>query len=532
MPWGLTWLAIFQLILLPFNGHAQPQPIPQSEAFFESLPLEKMEQTMLAEMGIKPELNQLLRAGLDEPHEQEGLLRKFRDLIGLRTKLQNQVRFLDREKSPEETQQLMRRGEVLVEINGKGRAELNAIDEVRFTRIILENDKSAYIFMDADQYEIQPAHLKQFIARTHIASDDSNGRDLVFILHSSTQDEIIVVPHTKHRVFSGEWWKDYWRTIYEKPKLADFIMGVSLGTVLQAPASAAVGVGKVVVDSETPFLKALTDPEILSQPEILGAAGLSVVFSIFVGTVIRTYKNWTDIGAKRKKRSAQAAESDSPKRTFFRKKEAIQTLKHSVLSVAFAMSFISLVKGPEALFGFSPESAGLWMSVLFNIWLSNTAKTYWYKISEYAAKSRKVIGNVTLGKWNTGVKKDNLMQQLIYLIPFSIRLADFIDFGELNIVLFGMIPITIGKIALILSVPTAEAISLWFAYYWNYYRADELGQRWDSYRGMLFWRKAPVFLSAEQIKESTRKSKSIFEGLGTMIRQAKQGCASLLRSET
>jgi len=338
-----------------------------------------------------------------------------------------------------------------------GSGELNMVDQTPFIRVVHKETQLSFIFLKKDSIDREHSkHWRQYLARQHIAAGETRadgqiGRDVVVVeldeLTGLNLKEILdpkVYQELKrHKKYSSKaWWQDYWHAIAKKPTLSTAGFGLFSGAAQGAMATA-VG-----------LLKTYLDPE--QAGDFYAPAKLSMAWGFAITTFVSTYKNWLLLGHK-------------PGR-----------VAKSMLNSVMFYYILGAMTHPDGMAMFNPlELQGLlahgavWSGAL----IANLAKPHWYdipKIREVVGISRKNFKmKLPWGKtWETKISQAAVENQLIYLIPFTLRLADFLQIK--------IAALPLGKFLFISSIPLAEYLALkmavWMARKTRHPRAIEIAK--------------------------------------------------------
>lgn len=363
----------------------------------------------------------------------------------------------------------------------EGAVEFTLIDSVPTARIIHEPTGTAYIFLDADHISKDSPHLAQYIARQHhfagtTRRDGIKGRDAVLVW---LQDHNIknVELSEKPRMFTRQYWKEYWRGVYKKPTRDTAIFGVACG-ILQTGVGLAVSALKVHFDPSAEFL--------------IEPAVLNFIFGTSIGTYVSTYRNWVTNGSN---------------------SIIGQSIRSSTVSVTFAYT-LAFTTGQSVSF---MDTAGLltnlalWTNIMGNNW-SKTEWTQWAKIKERERADTKVYNiplpyisleeskshsqdslgateeerpsssKLKLKTYDWALSQRNINHQIYaYLPPQFLRTADLVGI-TLSLPILGA-PLPIGTIALWSSIPIVKYSTLkWAEKYYPQSAEDlQLRKTWNDF---------------------------------------------------
>lgn len=353
----------------------------------------------------------------------------------------------------------------LVDKNGvsvqsdEGRAELTNLDGTPIVRIVLKGSEQSFLCLDTDVISPTSKHLKKLIARQHLDSgksraDGKNGRDVVLVW---TQGESVVetIYLSRPWMFSPRWWKEYVAAVVKKPSMAHLGLGTACAIAQTGLALCVAGV-KQMLNPEAPFEY---------QPAVLSA-----IFGMVLGINVKTYKAWCLIGPK-----------------------ISQVTKSALVSLLFAYSLIAWTDGATT---FNPFDAAFWLihfHVITNAMMNNWAKVEWHQINRLRERNRLNTNAFQIwipGKgWvETGVSWADIEHQAVYLIPFTLRLADLtrlaIPFDSLKDVVPGLEPLLgnglpLGKALLYGSIPLAQYLVLKYAERHGLEGAEQLRGRFE-----------------------------------------------------
>jgi hypothetical protein len=319
------------------------------------------------------------------------------------------------------------KGKIHEEIKGVGTGQVSTIDGSPIFRIVTESNQKSYILYSADQFDTKGAHFVKFVARQHIwagstRTDKQAGRDVQTVMVDSTLSisEFEFKNPQNHKYLprpdknSLAFWKQYWKSIAEKPTRDTAFLGVISSvpqTVIAASMSAALYSAGYIPHMDF-------TPAILSQ-----------IWGFGVGTYVGTFKNWQSNGTW-----------------------MTQTLKSAANSLAFGYVLLALTN-PEGVYGlFNMDVATLWLhfTVINNVIANSFAKNFhyqWARSRETARISTKLMSPIKIPfiKDPFVMKQSQLEYQASYLPAFTIRLFDYMSYAMNlpigKIVLWGSIPV-------------------------------------------------------------------------------------------
>jgi hypothetical protein len=186
-------------------------------------------------------------------------------------------------------------------VSDMGEAELNTIDGERFIRVKHNLTDLSFVFLSSDKISPKSKHLRQLIARQHIATNrnkhgNPKGRDVVLVwyqgepeLGMSSIKKVQYAP--RYLKFSPRWWVDYGKTIGKTPINGDYIFGVIMG-VLQGGVTYGFELSKVGLG--------------LGADINMYPVALSAGFGFFIGSFISTYLNWKHLSSFRRNAAKSA----------------------------------------------------------------------------------------------------------------------------------------------------------------------------------------------------------------------------------
>ncbi len=315
------------------------------------------------------------------------------------------------------------RDQVSLECDGVGKAEVTSVDGRSVVRVVGKHYHTAFIFLDQDKVSPDSSHLKQLLARQHIDAgrthpDGRQGRDVVMVWERRSEiTDIVYSP--KPSPTSFRWWKDYLTATYKRPISGDYVLAF-VCVFLQTLLALGVSYAKTALDPSTAFSFA---PAVVSS-----------VFGLAIGIFTSTYRNWVFRGAKWK-----------------------QTIKSSTVSFAFAYCLMISFGGVESLSFATAAGLMTHLFIMANVLANNIAKVEWNQIvltrtmhrlnASMCNFSIRVFGK----KLSTQINKASIENQLMYLVPFTLRLGDLTN---ITMDVFGF-QIPQGKILLWSSIPQA-----------------------------------------------------------------------------
>ena len=328
------------------------------------------------------------------------------------------------------------KGGIVLEDPLLGRGEVNSLrvsgERIWFIRVTHAPTELAIYFLDQAAVPKDSPHLRQILSRQVMDAgahrkDGKTGRNVVIAWE---RDGVIVAKefHERPARLSLAWWKAFWYATYKKPASTDIWFGLLMGAV---QGLLALGLG---------FLSA-------------GAAlSLTPVFYTFtfgalIGGFISTYKNWT-----------------------YRGPWSRQFLKQALISIIFAYPVVASTLGLSALC-----SAAMHIHVFSNVALNNVGKSIWTQIPRIGDQHRQFTAPL-LG----GVSRSGAINQLFYMINWTLRLADLIHVPG-------------GTIIFLATMPLGCLLTYWYAQAHGFPEAEQMRQaprRWlqkfqRAARGML-----------------------------------------------
>lgn len=367
-----------------------------------------------------------------ESHEQD-----VQPILELASELEKHTQDLEARFGNAKIEEMLLRGDIVIERAGLGKADMKLIDGVRVPRVVLESNSNAYLLLDSAKIETTSSHLRQYVARVHMDSGKT-GRNLSLLWFESydlTQlREIHAVESLpKPKAMSMLWWKEYFYSKYKKPTLNDVSMALAVGTGMQATLATVVS---------------LVKSHVFGTPMAWEPTIWTAFFGLGIGTFNSTYKNWVVNSGNKLTR----------------------VLKGQTVSSMFALGLILLTS--DGGFGqrlsriniMSSEGLLLHTSVLANGLMNNSVKDFWSRITSLRDKARQNVGTIdfkVLGqeiKWN----RSNLESQMLYLVPWTINLISLLTLSAGGFGTIGDTGITIPILPL-LSTPLAMAITKWYA---------------------------------------------------------------------
>ncbi len=317
-----------------------------------------------------------------------------------------------------------------------GTAEVNSVNGKPIIRIVHNATELSFIIAIEGQLDFNHKHFKQYIARQHISAGSSRqdgqfGRD-VFILQvpkfeTSIQNEMLD-PYrysqiNRHRIFSGQWWSEYWLAIKKIPTLSEASFGVFSGSFqLMTTFTAA----------------ALLYPFGIEMNHMSATAMTALIYGSAFGTIASMFKNWERIGPTWRRQLKNLSNS---------------LIFTYILSYVISGGDMSSLD-PTTIDGLM-NNARIWLTC----YLSNKAKPFWYNIATLREKIGIARGNFNLGPIKTNWKKSNVEYQVAYIPNFFSRIIERINFG---------LPQTnpIGMLSILLQIPFSEWVNLKVAEYY------------------------------------------------------------------
>ncbi|MCC6276409.1 MAG: hypothetical protein IT289_00685 [Oligoflexia bacterium] len=344
----------------------------------------------------------------------------------------------------EKVNELVERSEVVVQLPGVAKAEVNFVDKQLFVRVVMEKSGVAYLLLDQDKVEPTSKHLRQIISRQHIEAGENRivydergqevlgltgkpkrttGRDVVEVWLSANQDHPNIKENPKSAIWKARFWKDYFFAKYKKPswKFNDVTLTLFTGVIMQGALTAAFSAMK---------------SSITGDPMNWAPVVFTAVYGGIIGTFYSTYKNFVNSGSSRLRR----------------------TLKGNSVSALYGYVMTVLTGGKElgAISLMTPEGRAMNVSLWANFTMNNYAKDPWAQIPANKTRLREYVKPIRFkifGKqveWN----RSNFMGQMYYMIPWSLNVFT----------LMGQVPVNIPgthfrvPILQLLSIPIAQFI--------------------------------------------------------------------------
>ncbi len=360
--------------------------------------------------------------------------------------------------SPEEFEIRLEKDDITANVPGLGRAELNIIDGVHFVRVVHERSKLSLLFLDESKISPKSKHLAQFIARQHLDAGDMRpngskpGRDTVLVWMKDGE-----VSRTQYRPrhfpMTPGWWADQWRATVKGANKGDYMFG-TFCAALQTGSSACVSGIKTVLEPGTSF-----DAIPL---------GLTALFAMVLGTWNSTYRNWT-----------------------YRGSDFSKLLKLSSVSLLFAYSLAIMQKGSAQVFNvvfLDPVSLGITAHIITNTVMHNLGRKAWQQLPEIRNSMRANTGNLFLPMFgkrvDTGISLASFENQMIYLVPFTLKLMGLVGLG-VGITIPGIgVHIDSGTLMLLASVPLARWLVVKYAEKVHYAHANLIRESWEKFKAL------------------------------------------------
>lgn len=317
-----------------------------------------------------------------------------------------------------------------------GTAEVNSLNGVPIIRIVHNASELSFIIAVEGQLDFNHKHFKQYMARQHISAGSSRqdgqfGRDVIILqipsFESSIQNEMLD-PYrysqiNRHRIFSGQWWSEYWLAIKKIPTLSEATFGVFSGSFqLMTTFTAA----------------AILYPFGIEMNHLSATAMTALIYGSAFGTVASMFKNWERIGPTWRRQLKNLSNS---------------LIFTYILSYVISGGDMSSLD-PTTIDGLM-NNARIWLTC----YLSNKAKPYWYNIATLREKIGIARGNFQLGPIKTNWKKSNVEYQVAYIPNFFARIIERINFGlpQSN---------PVGMLSILLQIPFSEWVNLKVAEYY------------------------------------------------------------------
>lgn len=317
-----------------------------------------------------------------------------------------------------------------------GTAEVNSLNGIPIIRIVHNASELSFIIAVEGQLDFNHKHFKQYIARQHISAGNSRqdgqfGRDVFIIQVSSFESSIqkdLLDPYryaqmNRHRIFSGQWWSEYWQAIKKIPTLSEASFGVFSGSFqLMTTFTAA----------------ALLYPFGIEMNHMSATAMTALIYGSAFGTIASMFKNWERIGPTWRRQLKNLSNS---------------LIFTYILSYVISGGDMSSLD-PTTVDGLM-NNARIWLTC----YLSNKAKPFWYNIATLREKIGIARGNFQMGPIKTNWKKSNVEYQVAYIPNFFSRIIERINFG---------LPQTnpIGMLTVLLQIPFSEWVNLKVAEYY------------------------------------------------------------------
>lgn len=300
-----------------------------------------------------------------------------------------------------------------------GTAELNAIDEVPFVRIVHRGTELSYLILEDNTVDLKGDHFKQYIARQHITAgtgrqDGQYGRDVIILHVPQFKEELksdLLNPREymsakRHPRYSGAWWKDYWLSIKKYPTLSTASLGIASGllqagtTLLTAGVIAGVGLSAQAMGIE--YFSGL------HFPYAVETAFTAFAYGSAFGMIASMFKNWERLPAPA-----------------WRK-----TLKVMSNSLIFYYLLSFVISGGDIqnfMAKFDPTTHdGLMRNfmIIAAAYLSNRSKPNWYNLATIREKIGLSRGYMEVAGYNLGWSRSVFEYQVAYLPNFFFRLIE------------------------------------------------------------------------------------------------------------
>ncbi len=342
------------------------------------------------------------------------------------------------------------------DLKGWGKGEVTRIDGLYHVRVVNEATGVSFYFVDPKEVEPDSKHLRRIVARQHIdagekrANGSKKGRDTLI---AWTEDHRVTEHHyyPRHPILSGQWLQDYWIATYSNPTVPEHIFGLFCAGLQVGASTCLLGVKKYLNPDE-PF-----DSSVLV---------MSALWGYGIGAYNSTYRNFIYRGSERSK-----------------------FIKMWAQSMLFAWSLYIYSHGVWTLINVTaPEFYQVHGNAAINSGAHNQGRRAWYLFPEVRAFYRDAVGTLKLFAMDTGIKRASIEQQMIYLIPYTIKLAGLVGMGTVaNLALGGNFSYKLdgGTVALLASVPLAQIGAVTYARSRNYPDCDSYADEFRKYWGRM-----------------------------------------------
>ncbi len=332
------------------------------------------------------------------------------------------------------------------------RGELTNIDKKPVARLVHAETGLSFFVLDKDTIGPASKHLRKVIARQHIDAGDKRedgsrlGRDTVFVWRRG--DEVEKADYyPRHPPFSREWAKDYIVATYEKPDAPAVAFGLFCG-LAQADCAG--------------FVEAMHFYNTPGSDFSYGMIAMSALWGTGIGVYNATYRSFIYRGSEKSK---------------FRKLWG--------QSMLFAWSLAVFTQGAWTLVNFTaPAFLQIHGNAFVNSWLHNQGRRAWYLFPEARNHNRLNTQTLKFGTHDTGIKQSSAEQQMLYLVPYSLKSAGLIGIGTLaTLPLMNGVEwkFDAGTALLIASIPVAQMAAVSYARAKGFPQAEDYAKEFKHY---------------------------------------------------
>lgn len=349
--------------------------------------------------------------------------------LALFTLLLTEGRSREESLSPEEFQLQLESGSIAVTQDGRGRAELNTVDGIKWANTRIDGSELAFVWENASRVHPRSKHSQRIIASQHLVggktrSDNQRGRDVIKVRYDWNDDGDLIIEsvgyYPRHKFLSKAWIRDFALYDLTMPSMADvLVLGLPAG-IWQAGVTSAFDIAKT------------------GQVNWKIATFTFLFGGVYCGVFSTNLRRLTNE---------------------FSRSELQRLITNIIVtSIPFAVIYKvlshesgSIATGIASLNPFSIEGLLLYIGLSVHFWVNNVTK----------GELQAIVSDRTHARVNTqpmlGVRQSNLEQTLTYnAISFPARIADLATYMRFTISRSMNIQSSGGKVLLLGLFPFAR----------------------------------------------------------------------------
>jgi len=370
--------------------------------------------------------------------------------------------------------------ELSVKITNFGKAEVNALDERKFIKVVHGESERAILFVDADKIDPNSKHLRKVISRIMIdggksRTDGEVGRDVLVVwfrngngMGFSGVDR--VEKYDRPEEFSEDWWARWWWATAAPVRARDVGLGATFG-VAQGLVTLGLAFASSLAMQAWHNWSDGTPAPISEMSQIawdhlpwLGAK-FTVAYGTFIGAFSNSIRVWEMRGTHEGK-----------------------IIKKFAKSAGYSYPWTAIGTSDPLVFGQASAVAQTHARILLNFYLNGVGKVYWQRITEVLEATRKSSREVympVLSKipgvgpkffvWSGGSFTYQAVELGTAYPPKMLDLGNFFKF-HIDAINYDL---PLGKIMFVASIPLAVYSSMRVAEKANYEGASKMREDWQ-----------------------------------------------------